>query len=74
MNIGLKITFFLNISTLLKYYKIDYFCSFSNLGLGMAELKYQRAKRLNFSLLSLKTLKIGSFCTVNEKWLIPGAL
>ena len=22
----------------------------------------------------MKTLEIGSFCTLNEKWLIPGAL
>ena len=49
MEIGPKITFFLNISNLSKNYLIDFFCSVSNLGLGMAQLKYQRAKRLKFS-------------------------
>ena len=40
----------------------------------MVKLEYQRAKELKFSLLRIKTLKIGSFCILNEKWLIPGAL
>ena len=74
MNIGLKITFFLTISTLLKNYWINIFCSFYNLGLGIVQRKNQRAKRLKFFLLTFKTLKIGRFCTLNEKWLIPGAL
>ena len=47
---------------------------FSKLGLGMVQLKYQKAKRLKFSFLRFKTLKIGRFCTLNEKCLIPSAL
>ena len=44
MKIGPRITFFLNISNLSKNYLIDVFHSVSNLGLGMVQLKYQRAK------------------------------
>ena len=40
----------------------------------MVQLKYQGSEQLKFSLLRLKTLKIGNFCTLNEKWLIAGAL
>ena len=74
MNIGPKITFFLNIYTLLKNYWIDIFCSFSNLGLGIIQHKNQRAKQLKLFKLRFKTLKIGRFCTLNEKWLVPGTL
>ena len=73
MKIGPKITFSLNISTLLKLLN-RFFHSFSNLGPGMAQLKHQRAKRLKFSFLRFKTLKIGNFCTLSEKWLILDAL
>ena len=51
MKIGPRITFFLNISKLSKNYLIDLFYSVSTLGLGMVQLKYQRAKRLKFSFL-----------------------
>ena len=47
----LKITFFLNISNLSKNYMIDICYSVSNFGPGMVQLKYQRAKRLEFSFL-----------------------
>ena len=40
----------------------------------MVELKYKRVNRLKFSFLRFKTLKIGNFCNLNEKWLIPGAI
>ena len=74
MKIDPKITFFLNISTLLQKLLNRLFPCFSNLGPGMAQLKCQRAKRLKFSLPRFKTLKVGNFCTLNEEWLIPGAL
>ena len=45
MKVGPRITFFLDISTLLNNYLIDFFYSFSKLGLDMVQLKYQRAKR-----------------------------
>ena len=48
-----KITFFLNISNLSKNYLIDLFCSVSNFGLGMVQLKYQWAKRLKLFFLVL---------------------
>ena len=51
MKIGPRITFFLNISNLSKNYLIDCFYSVSNLGLGMVQRRYQRAKRLKFSFL-----------------------
>ena len=51
MKIGPRITFFLNISNLSKNYLIDFFYSVSNFGTGMVQLKYQRAKRLKFSVL-----------------------
>ena len=53
MKIGPRITFFLNISNLSKNYLIDFFYYVSNFGLGMVQLKYQRAKRLKFFLLVL---------------------
>ena len=53
MKIGPRITFFLNISNLSKNYLIDFFYSISNLGPGMVQLKYQRAKRLKFFFLVL---------------------
>ena len=40
----------------------------------MVQLKYQKADRLKFSFLKFKTLKIGRFCTLDEKCLIPSAL
>ena len=43
MKIGPKIRLFLNISTLLKNCLIDFFkIFFSNLGLGILQLKYQK--------------------------------
>ena len=33
-----------------------------------------KGKQLQFSFLRLRALKIGHFCTFNEKWLIVGAL
>ena len=39
----------------------------------MTQLELGRAKQLKFSFLRFKTLKIGNFCTLNEKWLSPGA-
>ena len=48
MKIGHRITFFLNISNLSKNFLIEFFYSVSNVGLGMVQLKYQRAKRLKF--------------------------
>ena len=53
MKLGPRITFFLNISNLSKNYLIDFFYSVSNVGLGIIQLKYQRAKRLKFSFLVL---------------------
>ena len=41
-----------------------FYCSFSNLGPGMVQLKYQRAKRLKFSFSVLQMLK------VNQEWVI----
>ena len=40
----------------------------------MVYFRDQRAKRLTFSFLRFKTLKIGSLCTLNEKWLNPSDL
>ena len=51
MKKGPRITFFVNISNLSKNYLTDLFYSVSNFGLGMVQLKYQRAKRLKFSFL-----------------------
>ena len=53
MIIGPRITFFINISNLLKKYLIDFFYSVSNFGPGMVQLKYQRDKRLKFFFLVL---------------------
>ena len=66
--------FLRNISTLLKNFLIEFFHCFSNLVPGVEQLKYQRIKRLKFPFLRFKTMKIGHFCTLNEKWLIPGGI
>ena len=58
MKIGPRITFFLNISNSSKNYSIDFFYSVSHFGPGMAQLKYQRAKRLKFFFLVLYMLKV----------------
>ena len=49
---ALKSRFFLKNSTLLEHYLTDFY-SLSKLGLGIVQLKYQRAKRLKFSFLVL---------------------
>ena len=69
MKIGPRITFFVNISNLSKNCLIDFFYSVSNVGPGMVQLKYQRAKRLKFSSEFFRCSK----CTRNEAFFIQGA-
>ena len=48
LKIGFKITFFWEMSALIQNSKTEFFHSLSNLGLGVVELRYQRAMRLTF--------------------------